>query len=97
MVALSLDTVRDTAIVVVGGAVVAAIVLTWVLKAVLWKVLSIVVLGVLAAVVWSQRTSVQECADQVRATLSVDGLDETTADATCTFFGRDVTVGSPFG
>ena len=97
MVALSLDTVRDTAIVVVGGAVVVAIVLTWVLKAVLSKVLSIVVLGVLAAFVWSQRTSVQECADRVHATLAVDDGVETPAEPTCTFFGRDVTVDSPFG
>jgi hypothetical protein len=88
-----LETVRNVALVVVAGAVVLALVTAYLVKAVVGKIVSIVLLGGLAVLVWSQRQSLQDCADRVETTLGAGAIDDTT----CTFFGRDVTISSPLG
>ncbi len=88
-----LDTVRNVAFVVVVGAVLLAVVSAFVVKAVVGKVVTIVMLGGLAVLVWSQRQTLQDCADRVGATLGAGAVDDTT----CTFFGRDVTISAPLG
>jgi protein-S-isoprenylcysteine O-methyltransferase Ste14 len=90
---LDLDTVRNVALVVVVVAVLLAAVTAFVVKAVVGKVVTIVVLGGLAVLVWSQRQTLQDCADRVGATLGAGAVDDTT----CTFFGRDVTITAPLG
>jgi hypothetical protein len=87
------DTIRDAALAIVVGALVLAVVFALVVKAIVSKVVIIAVLLVLAAVVWQQRGSLQDCAGRVGATLAAGATDDTT----CTFFGRDVTVTSPLG
>ena len=93
MWALEFDTVRDISLAVVGGAVLMAIVLAWLAKAVVSKLLAIAVFAGLGALVWWEREDVQSCADQVLGTLSEGAVD----DATCHFFGHGVTVSSPIG
>jgi hypothetical protein len=88
-----LGTVRDGAFLVVVGAVLLAVVSAFVVKAVVGKVVTIVLLGGLAVLVWSQRQTLQDCADRVGATLGAGAVDDTT----CTFFGRDVTISAPLG
>ena len=88
MLALELEAVRDVSVAIVGGAAVVALVLAWLAKAVVSKLLAVAALAVLGAVVWWQRADVQSCADQVVDTLSAAAVDDTT----CQFFGRDVTV-----
>jgi hypothetical protein len=90
---LDLATVRNVAFVVVAVAVLLALVTAYLVKSVVGKVVSIVLLGGLAVLVWSQRQSLQDCADRVGTTLGAGAVDDTT----CTFFGRDVTVSSPLG
>jgi hypothetical protein len=87
------DTIRDVALALVVAAIVLAVVLAIVVEAIVSKLVVIAVLLGLAAVVWQQRESVQDCADRVGATLAAGAQD----DATCTFFGRDITVTSPLG
>ena len=43
--------------------------------------------------VWTQRASLNDCADGVLESLRAGAVD----DATCTFFGRDVTIRAPLG
>ena len=90
---LELDTVRNVALLAVAAAVVIVLVGTWLIRAVLGKLVVVGLMGGLAVVVWSQRESVQDCADRVGTTLQVGTVD----DATCTFFGRPVTIPSPLG
>jgi hypothetical protein len=90
---LELDTVRNVALLAVAAAVVIVLVGTWLIRAVLGKLVVVGLVGGLAVAVWSQRQSVQHCADRVGTTLQVGSVD----DATCTFFGRPVTVPSPLG
>ncbi len=91
MVALTFENARDWALAIVTGAVVLAFVLAWLVKQVVAKLLTVALLAGLAGAVWTQRTSVQDCAQRVRTTLQA-GADD---DTTCTFFGRQVTVSSP--
>ena len=93
MFGVEFDTIRDVALAIVVGAVVLAVVLALLIKAILSKLVVIVVLLGGAAVVWQQRGSVEDCAGKVGASLAAGATD----DATCTFFGRDVTVTSPLG
>jgi predicted membrane-bound spermidine synthase len=86
--AITLDGARDGAIVAAVAGVVAAVMAVWLLKQVVSKLVTVAVVGVLVALVWSQRTSLDVCADRVAATLT-DGV---TDDGSCTFFGQDVVV-----
>ena len=88
MLGLELDTVRNVALLAVAAAVVIVLVSTWLIRAVLGKLVVVGLVGGLAVAVWLQRQSVQECADRVGTTLQVGAVD----DATCTFFGRPVTI-----
>jgi hypothetical protein len=89
---LELDTVRNVALVVIAVAVVVVLVGAWLIKAIVGKLVVVGLVGGLAVAVWSQRESVQDCADRVETTLRA-GVDDTT----CTFFGRPVTIPSPRG
>jgi hypothetical protein len=88
---LELDTVRNVALFAIAAAVVVVLVGAWLVKAIVGKLVVVGLVGGLAVAVWSQRESVQECADRVGTTLHAGAVD----DATCTFFGRPVTIPSP--
>lgn len=83
MFALSLDQAKTVAVVVAVILLVAAAVSAWVMKQIVQKLVVAGVFIILAVVVWTQRTSLQDCADQVRTTRG---------SAECSFFGQDVTV-----
>lgn len=85
MLALTLDQASTIAAVVVGGLVVLAVIAAWVMKEVTQKITLAVILGLLAVLVWTQRASLQECADKVQA----GGVN---VDTTCSFFGRDIEI-----
>lgn len=68
-------------VVLAVGAVLAA----WLASKIIQKVVFVVVLVALGFAVWTQRDALEDCADRV------DAADE--GSATCTFFGRDVTIG----
>jgi hypothetical protein len=93
MVGLDVETVRNVAVAVVAVAIVLAVVVAWLVRAIVSKLVVVGVLALLVAVVWQQRTAVQDCAERVSQTLAAGVQDV----ATCTFFGRDVTVASPLG
>jgi hypothetical protein len=89
--ALDLETVRNVALVAIVVVIVLAVVAAFIVRAIVGKIVSILLFGGLAVLVWSQRQALQDCADQVGGTLAAGAVDDTT----CTFFGRDVTVSSP--
>ena len=84
---------RDVALAIAVGAVVLAVVFAVVVKWIVGKLVTVAVLVGIAGVVWWQRESLQDCADEVGQTLAAGAADDTT----CTFFGREVTVASPLG
>jgi hypothetical protein len=88
---MSLETAKTVAIVIVAVFALGAIAAAWLMKTIVQKVVVFVVLGVLATVVWSQRASLQDCADRVKENLAAGA----TADTDCSFFGTDVTIKAP--
>jgi hypothetical protein len=88
VLAFDLDTARNASVWTVAGAILLALLAVWVVKHVVSKVLTVVILLAIAGLVWSQRTELNDCADNVQAT-----IDQNLSTATrCKFFGRDVTV-----
>lgn len=85
MTALTLGQAKTIAILLVLVLLALAVVSAWAMKEIMQKVALAVILGLLALLVWTQRTSLDDCADRVRAA-------EFRGDTTCSFFGRDVTV-----
>ena len=94
MLALTLDQAKTIAVVVAVALVVLALVSAWIMKTIAQKVALVVILGLLALVVWTQRASLDECADKVRAEARAD---VGRVDTTCSFFGRDVTISTGRG
>lgn len=90
MTALTLGQAKTLAILVVLVLVALAIASAWIMKEVAQKVALVVILGLLAVLVWTQRSSLDECADKVRE----GGV---AGDTTCSFFGQDITISTDRG
>lgn len=97
MFAISLDEAKTIAVVVAAALVVGALVSLWIMKTVAQKLAGAVLLGLLAFAVWSQRESLQDCADKVQENYERTGTDLTVADTDCSFFGMTVTISDPRG
>ena len=51
--------------------------------------------AVLAFAVWTQRQSLQDCADKVKDAYEFDGVNTTILDTDCSFFGTTITISDP--
>jgi len=91
MVALSLESARNVGIAAAVGLVVLMVLSAWIIKNVTVKLVLIFLMGGLALLVWSQRSSLQECADKVQAR----GIVGDTSEITCSFLGTDVKIPAP--
>ena len=85
MLALTLGQAKTIAILIVIVLVALAVGAAWVMKTVAQKAALAVILVLLALLVWTQRTSLDECASKVRE-------GGTQVDTTCSFFGRDIKI-----
>ena len=88
MLALTLSSAKNIAIIIVGVLVVAAIISAKFVASVTKKAILLLIFGALALGVFTQRQSLQNCADKVQ-----DGV--TSGEATCTFFGTDIRIKAP--
>jgi hypothetical protein len=88
VLAVDFETAKNTSLWTVAAAVVLALAAVWLVKEVVKKVLTVVILLAIAGLAWSQRAELTACADEVRGTVEA-GL---APDTTCTFFGQQVTV-----
>lgn len=89
MLALTLGQAKTIAVVAAIALLALAVLSAWVMKTVAQKAALAVILALLAVVVWTQRASLEECADKVRAEARADVAE---VDTTCSFVGRDVTI-----
>ena len=86
MVALSLDSAKNIAVVVVLAFLVFAVLSAWLVKSIVTKLVMVVLMGGLALGAWTQRSSLVDCADKAKANVTAGS----TAAVTCRFFGTDV-------
>jgi hypothetical protein len=89
MLALTLGQAKTIALLAVVALLALAVVSAWAMKQATQKIALAVILGLLALLVWTQRTSLQDCADRVEAQARA-GAGQ--VDTTCSFLGRDVTI-----
>jgi Flp pilus assembly protein TadB len=89
VLALTLGEAKNIALAVVIGLLLVAVASAWLMKTVMQKVALVVILGLLAVLVWTQRASLDECADKVEAAVRAGS---TRVDTSCSFFGRDVQI-----
>lgn len=90
MLALTIGEAKTIAAAIVIGLLVVAALSAWMMKQITQKVIAVVILAALAALVWTQRAALDECADKVRA--AGTSINDPSVDATCTFFGRDIEI-----
>jgi hypothetical protein len=95
VLAITLDEAKNISIVIVLVLIIAAVSAAWVMKEVMQKLLFAGVLALLAFAVWTQRTSLQDCADKVQESYERVGTDVTFLDTDCSFFGFTVTISDP--
>jgi hypothetical protein len=95
MLALTLDDAKTIAIVAATALAVGAVVSFWVMKSLVQKLAVAALLGVLAFAVWTQRVSLQDCADKVQDNFELAGADVVVTDTECSFFGVTVTISDP--
>jgi hypothetical protein len=92
--ALTIDDARTIAVAIAAVLAVGAIASFWLMRTVVQKVGVAVLLVLLAFAVWSQRVSLQDCADKVLASYERVGTEPVT-DTECSFFGVSITVSDP--
>lgn len=85
MVAISFETARTIGVIVIGVFVVGAIAAGILMKTIAQKLAMVSIFGLLALLAWSQRSSLEDCAQVIRD-------HQIAGEATCRFFGRDVSV-----
>jgi hypothetical protein len=88
MLALGLAAAKNLAIIIAIVFVVLMVLSAWVVKKVTTKLIMVVVMAGLALLVWSQRASLEDCAQRVRDRQALGDK----SDVTCSFFGTDVNV-----
>ena len=89
MIALSLESAKTIAIVVAVVFVVLSVISALVIKSIVTKLIMVVLMACLALGVWTQRTSLQDCADRAQAKAEAGDI----SGLTCTFFGTAIDVG----
>ena len=95
MLALTLDDAKTIALVAATALTVGAVVSFWVMKSFVQKLAVAALLGVLAFAVWTQRMSLQDCADKVQDNFVLEVTDVVVTDTECSFFGITVTISDP--
>ena len=95
MLALTLDTAKNIAIALAVVFAIGSVAAAWIMKTIVQKVATALVLAVLAFAVWTQRTSLQDCADKVKDAYEREGTSVSFIDTDCSFFGATITVSDP--
>jgi hypothetical protein len=89
MIALSVDSAKNIAIGAAGVFVVLSLLSAWVIKNIVGKIIMIVLMVGLALGAWTQRSSLQDCADKAKAAAQT-GSTDALSTVTCKFFGTEV-------
>lgn len=93
--AISLSEAKTIALGLVAVFVVAAVLAIWIIKSIFQKLLAVAILAVFGFAVWTQRASLQDCADKVIDAYEFDGVSPTLIDTECSFFGTTITISDP--
>lgn len=85
---LNFETAKTIALIAVVAFLILSVTAAILLKSIAQKLAVAAILGLLALLVWTQRSALETCAELVRESVTAE------AGATCTFFGQDVNLPS---
>ncbi len=91
MIAMTVDSAESIGVAVAVALVAIMLVMVTLIKKATGKLIAIVIVGGLAIGVWTQRSSLQDCAENAKAR----GALGATSGLTCSFMGTDVKVSVP--
>ncbi len=94
-VALTLGEAKTIAVLIVVVFLAGAVGAMWLLQTIAQKAAVAVIMLLLALLIWTQRSSLDSCADKVRA--EVAASRSLRVETTCSFLGRDVQVSTAGG
>lgn len=89
MTALSLESAKTIGIVIVLAFVAFAVISAWVIKNITMKIITVLLMVGLGLGAWTQRGSLQDCADKAKAKVDAGAAE---GSITCEFFGTEVSV-----
>ncbi len=93
--AISLSEAKAIAVGLVAVFAVGAVIAIWIIRSIFQKLLVVGILALFGFAVWTQRASLQDCADKVQAAYEFDGVNPTIIDTDCSFFGTTITISDP--
>jgi hypothetical protein len=91
VLALTTDNIKLIALIAIVAFLLIGIVSALVVKAIVGRLIALVLMLALVAVVWTQRASISDCTKKAKANYSAGVPGKTT----CTFFGRNIDVDLP--
>ena len=98
VLAISLSEAKNIGIGLVVVFLVGSVAATWIMKTIIQKVAVAAVMVLLAFAVFTQRTSLQDCADKVRDVYELrdEAVDpDVSLDTDCSFFGTTISIPDP--
>jgi hypothetical protein len=98
VLAITLSEAKNIGIGLVALFLVGSVASAWIMKTIIQKVAVAAVLALLAFAVYTQRTSLQDCADKVIDVYELrnEALDpDVPLDAECSFFGTTISIPDP--
>jgi hypothetical protein len=91
MTSMTVDSAKDIGIAAAVFLVVIMVLMFLMIKKFTGKLISVIIVGGLALGVWTQRSSLENCASKVRARAALGD----TSDVSCSFLGSDIKVSVP--
>lgn len=95
VLAITLSEAKNIAIGLIAVFVIASVAAVWIMKTIIQKLAAAAVLAIFAFAVFTQRTSLQDCADKVQDAYTFEGIDTRVIDTECSFFGTTITISDP--
>ncbi len=98
VLAITLSEAKNIGIGLVGLFLVGSVASAWIMKTIIQKVAVAAVLALLAFAVFTQRTSLQDCADKVKDVYELrdEAIDpDGPIDIDCSFFGTTISIPDP--
>lgn len=91
MLAMTVDSAKNIALLVLAGVLIVGILAVKITKSVTQKAITLLLTAGIVLGVWTQRANLSTCADKVKAQAAAGSVPDTS----CTFFGTDVKLALP--
>ncbi len=92
MLALSTETAKQYGIYAIIGVLVVGVLSAFIVRKVVGKIISLIITVALAATLFGQRSSIDDCVKKLRQTAQGAVTAGRVDDPTCTFFGMEIKV-----